>query len=194
MKRQLIFVVVVFVFIAGALLTAGTAQAAQNKGTGDIAGNADISDSNIIDLTTSTLGLVKRAFLADGTPVVTGTSLPKGSIVKFMIYVNNNTSIPVSDVSVQDALAATFAYQAGTIKVDNSVANCAATVCTGAEETAIYAAVNAKTADTDAVDGDTVSYTAAGTTINAGNQHVANGQLDIAANRVWAVMFTVKMQ
>ena len=53
--------------------------------------------------------------------------------------------------------------------------------------------MDGQAAGTDAVDGDTVSYTAATTTIDAGNQNQANAQLDIAATRVLAVLFTVKM-
>ncbi len=43
----------------------------------------------------------------------------------------------------------------------------------------------------DAVDGDVVSIT--GSTIDAGNENVANAQLDIAADTVWAILFSVKM-
>ena len=68
------------------------------------------------------------------------------------------------------------AHQEGTIKVDNSVANCAATACTGAEEAAIFASVDAQAAGTDAVDGDAVSYTGGTFTIDAGDQNAANAQ------------------
>ena len=45
----------------------------------------------------------------------------------------------------------------------------------------------------DAVDGDVASVT--GATINAGDQNEAgNGPLDIAANRVWAILFRTLMQ
>ena len=44
---------------------------------------------------------------------------------------------------------------------------------------------------TDAIDGDVASIT--GSTIDAGNQNVANAQLNISANTVWAIMFSVKM-
>jgi len=43
----------------------------------------------------------------------------------------------------------------------------------------------------DAVDGDVASFT--GSTIDAGNQNVANLQLDINANAVWAILFSAKM-
>ena len=171
-------------------------MAADNTGTGDIAGDsAALTDSNTFSLlsTGSALALVKTAFLADGTPLSSGSTLPTGALVKFMIYVNNESSVAMNDISIQDVLDPLFAYQAGTIKVDSSVANCAVTACTPAEEAAIYAAVDAAGALTDAVNGDTVSFTG-GNTIDAGNQNQANGQLNAPANSVTALLFTVQMQ
>ena len=75
-----------------------------------------------------------------------------------------------TDISLQDVLDPAFGYQAGTLRVDNSVGSCAAAVCTPAEEAVLSA------------------------TIDAGNQSVANARLDIAASRVWVLMFSVKMQ
>ena len=39
-----------------------------------------------------------------------------------------------------------------------------------------------------------MSYNGGTTTIDAGDQNAANAQLDIAANKVWALLFTVKIQ
>ena len=75
--------------------------------------------------------------------------------------------------------------------MDNSVADCALAVCTAAEELAIFTAVNGAGFLTDAVDGDVASIT--GGTLDAGNQNVANLQLDIDANKVRAILFSVKM-
>jgi uncharacterized repeat protein (TIGR01451 family) len=180
-----------------AIVVAGatSVHAATNTASGDIAGvAADLGNSNTFTLNAQALALIKRAFLTDGTPITSGATLPRGTTVRFMIYVNNNTAFAVNDMSVQDVLAANFVYQPGTIKVDNSVNNCAAVACTGAEEAAIYTAVNGAAAKTDAVDPDVVSYTGGSTTIDAGNQTVANGQLNVSANKVWAVLFTVVMQ
>ncbi len=176
------------------MLISVSAFAADNTGTGDIGGvAADLTDSNIFTLNSTTLAIAKRAFLADGTALTSGATLPRGAVVKFMLYVNNNTAIAVNDISMQDVLDATFAYQTGTIKIDNTVANCAAATCTGPEETAIYTAVNAASALTDAAGDDVASYAAG--TINLGNSVVgANTQLDATANSVYAVLFTVTMQ
>src|SRR5262249_49677957 len=92
------------------------ALAATNTAVGNIAGvDADLNDSNTITLTTTTLSLVKAAFLSDGTPISSGATLAKGTVVKFLIYMDNTTPTPVDSVNVSDALAATFAYQAGTL-------------------------------------------------------------------------------
>lgn len=137
------------------------------------------------------LVIVKRAFLPDGSPIGTGFTVPKGSLIKFMFYINNAGG-PVSDTSVRDVLDPAFAYIPGSIKYDNSVSNCAAATCTPAEEAVIFAAADAASARTDVVDGDAVSHS--GNTIDAGNQSMGNAQLNILANRVWAVVFTVKVQ
>lgn len=185
--------------LLGLLLCVATgtvAMAADNTGTGDIAGDAGaLTDSNTFTLlsTGSALALVKTAFLADGTPLTSGATLPTGATVKFMIYVNNNATVAMTDISIQDVLDPLFAFQAGTIKVDSSVANCAAAACTPAEQAAIFAAVDASGALTDAVNGDAVSFTG-GDTVDAGNQNQANAQLDVPANSVLALLFSVTMQ
>jgi len=138
------------------------------------------------------LNLVKRAFWLDGTPIPTGSTIPSGVEFKYLLYINNQYA-PLSDVSVQDVLDAVFQYQAGTIQIDNSIAECAAAVCTPAEEQAIFAAIAATPALTDAVDGDVASYTGAGTVIDVGNGSVANAQLNINGDAVWAILFSAKM-
>jgi len=182
----------------GVLLTLGSvAQAEDNTGTGDVAGDgAALVDSNIFQLFSSgaALTLYKRAFLtSDGSQLTSGDTLPSGTLVDFMIYVNNSGSIAVNDLSIQDVLDPLFVYQAGTIRVDNTQ-TCAAAVCVAGEEPAIYAAAAAAGAGTDAVAaGDTVSFDGTDT-IDVGNAAVANDQLDVAANTVLAVVFTVQVQ
>ncbi len=88
-------------------------------------------------------------------------------------------------------LDAAFQYQTGTIQVDNSVGECALAACTAAEEQTIFTTVDGAAFLSDAVDGDVASIT--GSTMDVGNQNAANAQFDIAADKVWAILFSVKM-
>ena len=131
------------------------------------------------------LVLVKQAILAaDGSLITNSSTLPRGTVFKFLIYAENTGPVR-TDVSIRDVLDPAFAYSAGSLKIDNSVA-------TGATVGPIYAAVNGTAALTDTIDADVASIS--GSTIDVGNQYVGNGPLDIAANRIWALLFTVKMQ
>lgn len=185
---------------AGVLLLAVSlslvpAFAADNQATGNIAGDNDaLSDSGVFVLnsTGSQLALVKRAVLDDGTPVADLSVLPRGSVVKFLIYVNNDSSVSIHDLSVQDVLDPAFAYQTGTIRVDNTVGECAAQICDATEEAALFLAINDNTPLDDSVGADVASYTG-GDTIDVGNEIQTNTQLDIAGDSVWAVMFTVRL-
>jgi len=171
-----------------------TAFAENNTGTGDINGDsAALANSNVFVLSsTGALVLVKTAWMtSDGSPVTSGSTVPQGTNVDFMIYVNNQSSVAINDVSIQDVLDVLFVYQTESIRVNNSVDDCGAT-CDAAEEAAIYAAASAVGNNLDAVDGDTSSF--AGVTVDVGNQAVANARLDAAANKVLAVVFTVQVQ
>jgi uncharacterized repeat protein (TIGR01451 family) len=174
---------------SGSLAVTGVVAGDRVTGTAtDGSGNTSEFGANA---TVEVIGLRKRAFLADGTPVTSTTVVPKGTLVKFLVYLNN-MGTGVTDVSVQDVLAAGFQYVSGTMKFSNTASACAGPNCTGAEEATIYAAANGGTVGTDGVDGDIVSRS--GATLNIGNQSVGNGQLDLAASRVWAVVFSVRAQ
>jgi hypothetical protein len=167
-----------------------TPTAAQAASEGD--GDADGGDANDWTVTASNgnLAIVKKAFLTDGTPIGNGDSIPSGVPFKFVIYLNNREAAR-ADISLRDVLDAAFAYQAGTLKVTNAIAQCAAAACTAPEEEGIFTAVDGGTAVTDGVDADVASIT--GATIDVGDENVANGQLDINANSVWALVFDVVM-
>jgi hypothetical protein len=94
---------------------------------------------------------------------------------------------------VRDILDPAFQYQTATIKVDNSVGECASVSCTPAEVQTIFNAANGAATLSDAVDGDVASYTGAGSTVDAGDENVGNLQLNISADAVWAMLFNVKM-
>ena len=45
----------------------------------------------------------------------------------------------------------------------------------------------------DAADGDVASFTGAGPSVDAGDGNVANAQLNINPDAVWALLFSVKI-
>ncbi len=134
--------------------------------------------------------ITKKAYFSDDSAVPDGAILPAGTEIRYLLYVNNRLTAR-NDVVLQDVLDPTFAYVGGTILYDNSVATCAGGTCTTSEESTILAAALAGTVGTDGVDGDVVSYT--GSTLDIGDAIVANNQLDILAEKIWAVVFTVKI-
>jgi uncharacterized repeat protein (TIGR01451 family) len=129
--------------------------------------------------------LVKWAFLTDGTPLNSGDTVPSGTLVHFLIYVDNTSPGTLNDVNLEDVLAPGFIYQPGTIKMDNSVA-------TGSTEAAIYASVNATAPILDAVDGvDEAGIS--GATVSAGSL-AGNAQIDVPPSVAQAMLFTVEAQ
>ncbi len=182
----------------GVLLTLGSmAQAADNIGVGDVAGDpAALVDSNTFVLNSSgALTLVKTAWLTvGGTPITSGTTLPAGTQVDFMIYVNNKSDLQIDDVTIADTLDALFLYgPADNIRVNNATVECTLAACDPAEELVIYNAARVVGAGTDAVGGDSVSYVAP--TVDVGNANQGgNTQQNAAANSVLAVVFTVTVQ
>lgn len=160
--------------------------AATNNAVGDIAGvDADLGNGTF-ELNTTTLAVVKTAFLTDGTQLTTGDNVPRGTTVQFLLYIDNTTAVPANDVSILDVLDPAFLYTAGTLRVDNSVA-------TAGTVGAIRTAVLGTAALTDAVGDDVVSVT--GTTVNIGNANEAtNTQVNALGNFVYAVIFEVVMQ
>lgn len=137
--------------------------------------------------------LIKRAFLPDGTPLPSGETVPSGNRIKFLIYLNNSGATE-SDVSVQDVLDPLgFLYDTGTIKIDNTY-SCASNPCSATDETNIFAAIDDNTALTDTPGDDVASFTG-GNNIDIGNSSQStNAQLDMGANSVLALLFTVQMQ
>ena len=170
------------------MLMASPAMAADNQGIGDIAGDPlALNNSNIFSLFSTTMSLNKTAFLNNGTKLTSGATLPRGTEINFLIYINNTTAFGMSDISIQDVLDPTFAYQAGTMKADNTLAS------TGSE-TLIFNTVSAVAATlTDAINDDQAS--AVGVTIDVGNSVVTgNTQVDVAPNSVWSFLFKALMQ
>ena len=174
--------------LAGAvmlLLMTVPAMAADNTGTGDIAGDgAALNSSNTFSLFSTTMSLTKMAFLTDGTQLASGATLPRSTEVSFVIYIDNTTNFPLNNVSIQDVLDPTFAYQTGTIKVG--------TIGSPATEVQIYTAANTGGAVSDGAGDDAASYNGTDT-ISVGTTG-GDTQVDVPANTVWAVIFNVLMQ
>ena len=174
-----------------------SAFAVDNQGTGDVAGDGTaLTDSNVFQLNSLTLAIVKRAFDLSDNPIPTGSSIPTGTQFKFMLYINNTTPVDVTDVTIQDFIdPAGFDYVLASTRVDSSVANCAAVACTPAEELAVFQAANLTGALDDTTDGDVINYVAGTTTLNVGSGNEAlNADLTVPANSVLAVTFDVTMQ
>ncbi len=179
----------------GVFLTLGhMAQAADNQGIGDVAGvGADLADSNTFTLLVSTSTLFKAAFLtSDNTALTSGDTLPAGTSVDFLIYVNNDADVAILDVGIRDTLVG-FTYVAGTIHVLNTTVECVTPLaCTLAEEKTIYDDARAAGLSSDGINDDNASFT--GTTLEVGdNITVGNTQQDAAANVVLAVVFTATL-
>ncbi len=185
-----------------AMASVQTAFAEFNTGTGDVAGdNNALVNSAPFELSSTGAGLqlVKTAWMTSGgSPIGSGSTVPQGTNVDFMIYVNNLGSVAINDVSIQDVLDVLFTYQTDSIRVANVAlpstgGSCAVAVCTTTEEAEIYAAASVVATNGDATgDGDTSSF--AGTTVDVGDENAANDPLNVTADRVLAVVFTVQVQ
>ena len=174
---------------AGSLMVAGLAVGDTITATATDASNNTSEFGS--DAPVQPLSIVKRAFRTDGTPLPSGIVTPKGALVKFLLYVNN-AGAAFSDASLEDALDPSLAYVAGSLRYSGAAAACAALSCTSGEEDAIFAAADGGTVGSDALDGDVVGFS--GSTVHAGDQNVTNARLDIAAGKVWALVFTVRIR
>lgn len=152
--------------ICVASLIFGTqAQAATNQATDPGGGSVSLTGSGNVTVSTTALQLVKQVWVggtcyasqpADAAcnSSATSVTVPVNTTVKFMIYVQNDADITLTDVRFQDILddsATGFTYQTGTIKSDASQ-NAAATAAN------IYTAVTGGTVQTDGVDTGGTNY------------------------------------
>jgi len=179
-----------------AMVSVQTAIAENNTGLGDVAGDTDaLTNSNVFVLnsTGAGLALTKTAFMtSDGSPIGSGSTVPQGTYVDFMIYVNNQGSVAINDVSIRDVLDVLFTYQTDSIRVHSYAGSCALPACDSTEEGLIYAAASVIANNTDGTGDDTSSF--AGVTVDAGDENAANTTLNVAADSVTAVVFTGQVQ
>ena len=174
----------------GVFLALGSvAQAADNTAIGDVAGvGPDLGDSNTFTLSAFVSQLQKRAFLTVGnTALTTGDTLPAGTSVDFLIYLNNEGDLSIDDVGIQDTLVG-FTYVPASLHVLNTTAACVGG-CGAPQELTIYNDARVAGVKSDAINDDEASIT--GTTVEVGNTVTAgNTQQDAAANFVLALVFT----
>ncbi len=188
----------------GCLLITPASWAATNIGRANLGAdptNPDtdyITDSPTLTLTSITLAVVKKAFLDDdtGTEIADGSSVVKGSIVKFMIYIDNSTSTQSSDVRLEDQLNDTdFTYQANSLSWNNNVTNTATAVATIFANTDTSGA-NTGVALSDAANADAAS---ADTTVSpdlitmGAHTGQTNGVVNIPAGKIVAFMFRARI-
>lgn len=185
-------------FIASLLLSPLNADAATNTALGSIAGiSADLSNSNDVILNSQTLALVKKAFLTDGTALLgDGTeTLPRGTQVRFLIYVNNATLFDIADVRVSDQLTG-FAFVSGGLFHEANVLNaCGAAICTPGEEAALLTTITGNALNQrgeGTADADSMSYDTPTTTVSAGQ--TANAAITANADSAWGMVFEATIQ
>ncbi len=184
------------------LTTSSVSWAATNIGRANLGAdptNPDtdfITDSAVLTITSTTLAVLKKAFLDDnsGTEITSGSSVVSGTIVKFMIYIDNSTSTQSADVRLEDELNDTdFTYQTGSLTWNNNATNTAATVATIFTDTnaagggvALSDGVNADVASVDtAVSPDLVTMGA--------HTGQTNGVVNIPAGKIVSFMFRARI-
>jgi len=192
MKRQYgkIMQRIAALMLGAFLFASPMAQAATNTAFGDIDGvDADLDDSNDFVLNSFLSRLEKRAFLTNGnTALTSGDTLPAGTSVDFLIYLNNDLGFDIVDVGILDTLVG-FTYVTGTLHVLNTTAACGG-VCDAAQELTIYNDARVAGVKTDAIDDDEASFDGIDTVEVGNNLTTGNTQQDAAAGFVLAVVFT----
>jgi len=183
------------------ILLPAMAQAATNIGRADLgadplASDSDnITDSGVLTITSTKLAVIKKAFVDDnsGTEITSGSSVVKGTIVKFVLYIDNSTSSQASDVRLVDQLDKTgFTYQAGSLKWNTSTTATAATVATIFTDTNNGVALTDAISNADAGSVDLAPATYAQVTFGAVSTQ-ANATLNIPAGKIASFMFRARV-
>ena len=177
------------------------AMAATNIGKGNWGADPqspdidNITDSAALTINSTTIAVIKKAFVDDntGTEIASGSTVASGTIVKFLIYIDNPTGAALADVRAEDLLNETaFTYQAGSLKWN------VATTATAAPVATIFTDTNGGTALTDAISGadvgsaDTTQTPNDRITIGAHSAQV-NATLNIPAGRIAAFIFRARV-
>ena len=185
------------------ILLPAVVQGASNIGRADLGAdplasdNDFITDSGALVINSTKLGVMKKAFVDDGTgtEIAGGSSVVKGTIVKFLIYLDNSTNAQATDVRFIDLLdEVAFTYQANSLRWNNYVTASAAPVATiftdtnaGASLALTDAVSNADvgSADTSQTPNDRITFGAVSVQ--------ANAQLNIPAGKIVSFLYRARI-
>ena len=202
MKRSFLILSTCLLLTAAVLLPS-ISQAATNIGRGDLgadplAADSDfITDSAALVINAVKLAVTNLAFVDDGTgtAIPTGSNVPKGTIVKYMLYIDNSTLFAASDVRLVDLLDETaFTYQAGSLRWNNTVTATAAPVATIFTDTNAGASVALTDAisNADVASADTTQTPNDRITMGAHTAQ-ANAALNIPAGKIVSFMYRARI-
>ncbi len=175
-----------------AVVNIGTANMGADPTTPD---NDLITDSPPLTITSTKLAILKRAFTDDnsGTEIPSGSTVVRGTIVRFVMYVDNSTGREATDVRIVDQLdKAGFTYQPGSLKWNSNTTATAATIAT------IFADTNGGVALTDTISGgdvgsvDLTPPTYALITFGAHSTQT-NATVNIPAGKIASFMFRARV-
>ena len=185
------------------LLLPAIVQAATNIGRADLgadplaADNDFITDSGALTITSTKLMVMKKAFVDDntGTEIVNNSSVVKGTIVKYMIYLDNSTNAQATDVRFLDLLdEVAFTYQANSLRWNNNVTATGAPVATVFTDTNAGASVALTDAISNADVGSVDITQTPNDRITFGAVTVqANAQLNIPAGKIVSFIYRARI-
>ena len=166
------------------ILLSGThVHAATNQATDPGGGGVSLSSSGTITINAATLSIGKEARDLDGNDLGATATIPSGVQFYFVLYVDNTTSVDLSDVRFIDAIdTGAFTVDTASFQILNTVASPGIEM-TASNDTAWAGSAtwngltwNALTAAVDADQLDWNASTANQVTVGLGG---GNGQLDI---------------
>lgn len=183
------------------VMAAQLSYAATNIGRGNWGADPQFPDTdNIADSATLTINsvalqVIKKAFVDDntGTEILSGSTVAAGTIVKFMIYVDNSAGTTVNDIRLDDLLNETsFTYQAGSLKWNSATTN------TGAAVATVFTDANTGVALSDTISGTDVGSADVTQTPNdrvtfGAHSAQANATLNIPAGKIAAFLFRARV-
>jgi uncharacterized repeat protein (TIGR01451 family) len=177
--------------------------AATNTATDPGGGGVALTASGAVTVNSQALQLVKQVWTTAGACLAsspadatcngsaTAVIVPVNTQLKFVIFVKNATNLALSDVRFQDVLDVSgtgFTYVANSLKYDGNQLDTATLA-------QIYAAVDAGTLETDAVDTGAGRYASitGGSNLTVGAVvGQVNAALSVAANRTFALEFQAR--